>query len=153
MSRKVALTVVCLVLAPALGTVACGQDVRAMARPPIVAGGLRLTNVAGGPWTTARRPQWYWYSPQQWRFPAYVAPPVFFSLDSGGSTWDAWYPDSFDQREFDAVLPPGESPRTIRSERREPQAYQWNEATGRAEPVEVQRWGGRRGNEPVGDGL
>ncbi|MCL4207222.1 MAG: hypothetical protein KJ000_32475 [Pirellulaceae bacterium] len=153
MSRRVALTVVWLLLAPVLGAASCGQDVRVVARPPIVAGGLRPANVGGDPWTMARRLQWFWYSPQQWQFPGYVAPPVFFPLDSGGLPGDAWYPDPFDQREFDLARPSSEPSRTIRSERREPQAYQWNEATGRAEPVEVQRWGGRRGNGPAGDGL
>ena len=151
--NKVMLMVLSVVLAHALGTECRGQDVRAAIDSPISAGGLQPAVAAGSQWSAAGRQRWLWYSPQQWQFPAYLRPPVLFSLDTGSVPWDTWYADPFGQRGMEMSRPAIEPPRPARPERRTPQAYQWNEATGRAEPVELQRWGDRGGNEPVGDGL
>jgi hypothetical protein len=129
------------------------QPLRAAIDSPMSAGGLQPTVAAGSQWSAANRQRWLWYSPQQWQYPGYLSPPVFFSLDTGVAPWDTGYADPVGQRELDMSRPAIEPPRTTRPERRTPQAYQWNEATGRAEPVELQRWGDRGGNEPVGDGL
>jgi hypothetical protein len=153
MLNRVMLIVVSAVLAQALGAVCCAQTVRAAIDSPMSAGGLPPAVAAGSHWTAAGRQRWLWYSPQQWQFPAYLRPPVLFSLDTGLAPRDTWYADPFGRRELDMSRSAIEPPRTTRPERRTPQAYQWNEATGQAEPVELQRWGDRGGNEPVGDGL
>jgi len=140
MSTKLTSIVLAFIISPLVVASVRGQD-RAGA-DPYEAASVRLDpSPAAYEWVTYNRVRWFWYMPQEWQFPGFLQAPALLSPEPMGATqimtprWGATgvRPTATEIRERSDLNQPARPPA---------QAYRWNEATGRAEPIELQRWGG-----------
>ena len=140
---SIALTAITI---PLSWTACFAQDFRSAVRPLAASADPLSPTVAGQEWVTFNRQRWFWYMPQEWQFPGFLRPPVLISLDTMGPTPTVAPALPTNEPSTTTIDSVRESTQIQRQTRLQPEAFRWNEASGRAEPIEVQRWGGAQGN-------
>jgi hypothetical protein len=122
------------------------QEIRGLTNPLTAAAVGQLQANPAPSRHAYNRMRWFWYTPQEWQFPGFLRPPAFFSLDAT-SYPPAFQPPQTESGDFaETVASESQTPRQFERKPFQTKAFRWDESTGRAEPLELKRWGGSRGS-------